>query len=134
MNKGDPSGSGASPDKPPRQGRTGRKSDRLIVLGGRESRGKRPAAGDSFWGDMGSIQREKQPSMQREDEADHGNGPGTNSSESAVNHLSKSVVRESRTPRSVGTGGGRPLPVTRSQGCNSPALLDLEAEGVRYGT
>src|SRR3954470_15007570 len=32
--------------------------------------------------------------MQREDEADHGNGPGTNSSESAVNHLSKSVVRD----------------------------------------
>ena len=32
---------------------------------------------------------------------------------SAVNHLSKSVVRENRTPRSVGTGGGRPLPVTR---------------------
>src|SRR3954471_19202461 len=73
---------------------------------------------------MGSIQREKQPSMQREDQTDHGNGLGTNSSESAVNHLSKSVVRESRTPRSVGTGGGRPLPVTRSQGCTSPALLD----------
>ena len=58
MNKGDPSGSGVSPDKPPRQGRIGRKSDRLIVLGGRESRGKRPAAGDSFLGDMGSMQRE----------------------------------------------------------------------------
>src|SRR4051812_49322157 len=54
----------------------------------------RPAAGDSFWGDMGSIQRERQPSMQREDQTDHGNGPGTNSSESAVNHLSKSVVRD----------------------------------------
>src|SRR3954470_4445392 len=52
--------------------------------------------------------------MQREDQTDHGNGPGTNSSEGAVNHLSKSVVRESRTPRSMGTGGGRPLPVTRS--------------------
>jgi hypothetical protein len=43
-----------------------------------------------------------------------------------VNHLSKSVVRENRTPRSVGTGGGQLPPVTRSQGCNSPALLDLE--------
>ena len=32
--------------------------------------------------------------MQREDQTDHGNGPGTNSSESAVNHLSKSVVRD----------------------------------------
>src|SRR3954452_6799830 len=51
--------------------------------------------------------------MQREDQTDHGNGPGTNSSESAVNHLSKSVVRENRTPRSVGTGGGQLPPVTR---------------------
>ena len=58
----------------------GRKSDQLIVLGERESRGKRPAAGESFLGDMGSIQRERQPSMQREDEADRGNEPGTNSS------------------------------------------------------
>src|SRR6516164_1233501 len=34
--------------------------------------------------------------------------------------LPKSVVREIRTPRSVGTGGGRPPPVTRwapSNGC-----------------
>src|ERR1700736_6169439 len=31
----------------------------------------------------------------------------------AVNQLPKSVVREIRTPRSVGTGGGRPPPVTR---------------------
>jgi hypothetical protein len=30
-----------------------------------------------------------------------------------VNHLLKSVVREIRTLRSVGTGGGRPPPVTR---------------------
>jgi len=30
-----------------------------------------------------------------------------------VNQLPKSVVREIRTPRSVGTGGGRPSPVTR---------------------
>src|SRR4051794_2368290 len=43
---------------------------------------------------MGSMQRERQPSMQREDEANPGNEPGTNSSESAVNHLSKSVVRD----------------------------------------
>ena len=32
---------------------------------------------------------------------------------SAVKHLPKSVVREIRTLRSVGTGGGRPPPVTR---------------------
>src|SRR3954471_21859196 len=76
---------------------------------------------------MGSIQREKQPSMQREDQTDHGNEPGTNSSESAKNYLSKSVVRESRTPRSVGTGGGRPLPVTRCGGGNIPAY---SAQGV----
>ena len=31
-----------------------------------------------------------------------------------MNHLSKSVVRENRTPRSVGTGGGQLHPVTRS--------------------
>src|ERR1039458_7019182 len=31
----------------------------------------------------------------------------------AANQLPKSVVREIRTPRSVGTGGGRPPPVTR---------------------
>ena len=49
---------------------------------------------------MGSIQREKQPSMQREDQTDHGNGSGTNSSKSAVNHLSKSVVRDTKVQRS----------------------------------
>src|SRR3954453_7101670 len=63
--------------------------------------------------------------MQREDQTDHGNGPGTNSSESAVNHLSKSVVRENRTPRSVGTGGGQLPPVTRCSGGNSPGLLGI---------
>src|SRR5258708_1799674 len=31
----------------------------------------------------------------------------------AVNQLPKSVVREIRTPRSVGAGGGRPRPATR---------------------
>jgi hypothetical protein len=30
-----------------------------------------------------------------------------------VNQLPKSVVREIRTPRSVGAGGGRPPPATR---------------------
>jgi hypothetical protein len=33
-----------------------------------------------------------------------------------VNQLPKSVVREIRTPRSVGTGGGRPPPATRWEG------------------
>ncbi len=41
----------------------GRKSDQLIVLGERESRGKRLATDDSFWGDTGSMQRERQPSI-----------------------------------------------------------------------
>jgi hypothetical protein len=34
----------------------------------------------------------------------------------AVNQLPKSVVREIRTPRSVGAGGGRPPPATRWDG------------------
>ena len=55
---------------------------------------------------------------------------GVTSSRSAVNHLLKSVVREIRTLRSVGTGGGRPPPVTRSSGCNSPGLLGIKAEDV----
>ena len=38
---------------------------------------------------------------------------GVTSSRSAVNHLLKSVVRAICTLRSVGTGGGRPPPVTR---------------------
>src|SRR6266404_2582721 len=38
---------------------------------------------------------------------------GVTSSRRAVNHLLKSVVREICTLRSVGTGGGRPPPVTR---------------------
>ena len=39
--------------------------------------------------------------------------PGVAASCSAVNHLPKSVVREIRTLRSVGTGGGQLPPVTR---------------------
>ena len=42
--------------------------------------------------------------------------PGATNSRSAVSHLLKSVVRENRTPRSVGTGGRRPPPVTRCSG------------------
>jgi hypothetical protein len=38
---------------------------------------------------------------------------GVTSSRNAVNHLLKSVVREICTLRLVGTGGGRPPPVTR---------------------
>ena len=48
----------------------------------------------------------------------------------AVKQRPKSVVREIRTPRSVGTGGGRPPPVTRcarllgaTRGANSGTRL-----------
>src|SRR5208337_34253 len=47
---------------------------------------------------------------------------GAASSRSAVNHLLKSVVRENRTLRSVGTGGGRLPPVTRWARGNSRSL------------
>ena len=51
--------------------------------------------------------------------------PGVTSSCSAVNHLLKSVVREIRTLRSVGTGGGRPPPVTRTPGAKFPRATHL---------
>src|SRR5690349_14424159 len=41
----------------------------------------------------------------------------------AVKQRPKSVVREIRTPRSVGTGGGRPPPVTRWDGYKKPSSL-----------
>src|ERR1700720_2565578 len=54
----------------------------------------------------------------------------------AVNQLPKSVVREIRTPRSVGAGGGRPPPATRwmwkrSHGRTTKAPPD-ERGGNRY--
>src|SRR5580700_6159116 len=54
----------------------------------------------------------------------------------AVTQRPKSLVREIRTPRSVGTGGGRPPPVTRwilkrSHGRASEAPPD-ERGGYRY--
>ena len=74
--------------------------------------GKRSAVVELFLGDMGSIQRELRPSTQREDQ------PTMETkleqiAVKAVNQLPKSVVREIRTPRSVGAGGGRPPPATR---------------------
>ena len=42
--------------------------------------GKRSAEVELFLGNMGSIQRETRPSMQREESAGHGNGTRTNSS------------------------------------------------------
>ena len=44
----------------------------------------------------------------------------------AVKQRPKSVVREIRTPRSVGTGGGRPPPVTRWAPSNGRPYRDRE--------
>ena len=76
--------------------------------------GKRSAVVELFLGDMGSIQREFRPS-QREDQLTM-ETKLEQIAVKAVNQLPKSVVREIRTPRSVGTGGGRPPPVTRWDG------------------
>jgi RNA-directed DNA polymerase len=94
--------------------------------------GKRSAAVEVLVGNMGSIRREIRPSMQREDQptmatklehiaakarsktatATEAAAPtsGVASARSAVNQRPKSVVREIRTPRSVGTGGGLAAP------------------------
>src|ERR1035437_1856568 len=74
--------------------------------------GKRSAVVELFLGDMGSMQLELRPSTQREDQLTM-ETKLEQIAVKAVNQLPKSVVREIRTPRSVGTGGGRPPPVTR---------------------
>ena len=74
--------------------------------------GKRSAVVELFLGDMGSIQRELRPSTQREDQLTM-ETKLEQIAVKAVNQLPKSVVREIRTPRSVGAGGGRPPPATR---------------------
>jgi hypothetical protein len=81
--------------------------------------GKRSAVVELFLGDMGSMQRELWPSIQREDQLTM-ETKLEQIAVKAVNQLPKSVVREIRTPRSVGTGGGRPPPVTRSGGGRPP--------------
>jgi hypothetical protein len=75
--------------------------------------GKRSAAVELFLGDMGSMQRELRPSTQREDQLLTMETKLEQIAVKAVNQLPKSVVREIRTPRSVGAGGGRPPPATR---------------------
>src|SRR6202045_3097336 len=74
--------------------------------------GKRSAAVELFLGDMGSILRELRPSTQREEQLTM-ETKLEQIAVKAVNQLPKSVVREIRTPRSVGAGGGRPPPATR---------------------
>src|SRR6202051_5113366 len=82
--------------------------------------GKRSAAVELFLGDMGSIQRELRPSTQREDQLTM-ETKLEQIAVKAVNQLPKSVVREIRTPRSVGAGGGRPPPAPRWDGKRSVA-------------
>ena len=77
--------------------------------------GKRSAVVELFLGDMGSMQRELRPSTQREDQLTM-ETKLEQIAVKAVNQLPKSVVREIRTPRSVGAGGGRPPPATRWDG------------------
>ena len=77
--------------------------------------GKRSAVVELFLGDMGSMQRELRPSTQREDQLIM-ETELEQIAVKAVNQLPKSVVREIRTPRSVGAGGGRPPPATRWDG------------------
>jgi hypothetical protein len=79
--------------------------------------GKRSAVVELFLGDMGSMQRELRPSTQREDQLTM-ETKLEQIAVKAVNQLPKSVVREIRTPRSVGTGGGQPPPVTRYEDGN----------------
>src|SRR6202158_3902476 len=74
--------------------------------------GKRSAVVELFLGDMGSLQRELRPVTQREDHLSM-ETKLEQIAVKAVNQLPKSVVREIRTPRSVGAGGGRPPPATR---------------------
>src|SRR6266566_9244419 len=73
---------------------------------------KRSTVVELFLGDMGSMQRELRPSIQREDQLTM-ETKLEQIAVKAVNQLPKSVVREIRTPRSVGAGGGRPPPATR---------------------
>src|SRR6202040_1067441 len=59
---------------------------------------------------------------------------GVTSSRSAVNHLLKSVVREICTLRSLGTGGGRPPPVTRWVVPRGVPLSRSSAHSGRYSS
>src|SRR6266849_7200547 len=97
--------------------------------------GKRSAVVELFLGDMGSIQPESRPSILREDQLTM-ETKLEQIAVKAVNQLPKSVVREIRTPRSVGAGGGRPPPATRwmwkrSHGGTTKAPPD-ERGGNRY--
>ena len=87
--------------------------------------GKRSAVVELFLGDMGSIQRESRPSILREEQLTM-EMKLKQIAVKAVNRLPKSVVREIRTPRSVGAGGGRPPPATRWVVSNGHLYRDIE--------
>src|ERR1700716_382465 len=92
--------------------------------------GKRSAVVELFLGDMGSMQRELRPSIQREDQLTM-ETKLEQIAVNAVNQLPKSVVREIRTPRSVGTGGGRKSAPRRSVGAGGgrpPPVTRWEGE------
>src|SRR3989442_271611 len=89
--------------------------------------GKRSAVVELFLGDMGSMQRELRPSTQREDQLTM-ETKLEQIAVKAVNQLPKSVVREIRTPRSVGAGGGRPPPATRWARGNSRPYRESSAD------
>ena len=85
--------------------------------------GKRSAVVELFLGDMGSMQRELRPSTQREDQLTM-ETKLEQIAVKAVNQLPKSVVREIRTPRSVGAGRGQLPPATRWARGNSRPYRD----------
>src|SRR5258708_31048844 len=95
--------------------------------------GKRSAVVELFLGDMGSIQRELRPSIQREDQLTM-ETKFEQITVKAVNQLPKSVVREIRTPRSVGAGGGRPPPATRWARRNPRPYREHRAVAVSAGS
>src|SRR3984893_14539543 len=88
--------------------------------------GKRSAVVGLLLGNMGSIQRETRPSIQGEDQPTMETKLEQIAAK-AVKQRPKSVVREIRTPRSVGTGGGRPPPVTRWAASRDVPLSRLTA-------
>jgi hypothetical protein len=93
--------------------------------------GKRSAVVELFLGDMGSMQRELRPSIQREDQPTMETKLGQIAVK-AVNQLPKSVVREIRTPRSVGAGGGQLPPATRwARGNSRPYRESVPASTAR---
>jgi len=93
--------------------------------------GKRSAVVELFLGDMGSMQRELRPSTQREDQLTM-ETKLEQIAVKAVNQLPKSVVREIRTPRSVGAGGGRPPPATRWARRNPRPYRDHRPDACSY--